>query len=73
MPIYEYACSKCGKKVELLRFLSQQDDPVECPHCGAPCEFVLSTPNHHFTGPDFYATEYGTCTGAKFGRSQQEP
>jgi len=33
MPIYEYYCPKCQKKVELLRSISSIDDPAECPSC----------------------------------------
>ena len=30
MPLYEYTCSKCGKKFELL--IRGDDIPI-CPHC----------------------------------------
>jgi putative FmdB family regulatory protein len=30
MPLYEYACEKCGKKIELLVRGGEQP---ECPHC----------------------------------------
>jgi putative FmdB family regulatory protein len=33
MPIYEYYCSDCGSKFELLRSKSQADDPCFCKHC----------------------------------------
>jgi putative FmdB family regulatory protein len=33
MPIYEYSCPKCQKKIELLRSMSSIDEPAECPHC----------------------------------------
>lgn len=34
MPIYEYSCAKCGKKVELLQKIGAQDAGVPCPACG---------------------------------------
>ena len=35
MPIYEYACAKCGHAFEhLARTL--KDTPAACPSCGAP-------------------------------------
>ena len=33
MPIYEYCCSKCNNKFELLRTLSQSDEDTSCPQC----------------------------------------
>ena len=32
MPIYEYACDKCGKDFEELVF---DDSAPACPHCGS--------------------------------------
>ncbi|MBI4267760.1 MAG: zinc ribbon domain-containing protein [Chloroflexi bacterium] len=42
MPIYEYVCSDCGMKFELLRSLSQSNDEANCPHCQSPSHRVLS-------------------------------
>jgi putative FmdB family regulatory protein len=33
MPIFEYACPKCGKTFEKL-VLSRSEPQPECPHCG---------------------------------------
>ena len=33
MPIYEYVCSECNLKFELLRPLSQAKEVACCPHC----------------------------------------
>jgi len=33
MPIYEYICSDCSFKFELLRPLSQASEKVSCPRC----------------------------------------
>lgn len=35
MPIYEYRCIRCGSKFELMRRLSDDDEGVTCPDCGA--------------------------------------
>ncbi len=43
MPIYEYVCSDCGLKFELLRRLSQSDDDASCPTCHKHAGRVLST------------------------------
>ncbi|MDT8903632.1 FmdB family zinc ribbon protein [Anaeroselena agilis] len=35
MPIYEYSCEKCGKKVELLQKMGAESAGAPCPACGA--------------------------------------
>ena len=35
MPLYEYKCRQCGSEFELLRRISDSDDEVTCPLCGA--------------------------------------
>jgi len=42
MPIYEYVCSDCGLKFELLRTFSQAGDSVSCPRCNSSAERKLS-------------------------------
>ncbi len=49
MPIYEYVCSKCGLKFELLRSLSQANEEGSCPQCHSVAERVLSTFVSHST------------------------
>jgi putative FmdB family regulatory protein len=34
MPIYEYACTRCGKGFEELLIRSSDADEVKCPACG---------------------------------------
>lgn len=33
MPIYEYLCSDCESKFEVLRGFARADDPINCKHC----------------------------------------
>jgi putative FmdB family regulatory protein len=35
MPIYEYECNKCGVKFSLRRNMSDKDEEIKCPQCGA--------------------------------------
>lgn len=35
MPIYEYACGRCGKLFEELVFSAADEAGVACPACGA--------------------------------------
>ena len=43
MPIYEYVCSSCKLKFELLRPLRQASEEGVCPHCHSKAGRVLST------------------------------
>jgi putative FmdB family regulatory protein len=33
MPIYEYLCSDCGKRFEILRSIKEADLPIRCKIC----------------------------------------
>ena len=43
MPIYEYVCSDCGLKFELLRVSSQAHETASCLRCHNSAERILST------------------------------
>ena len=49
MPIYEYGCTKCGAKFELLRSLSQATEEVSCPHCHNAAKRIISAFVSHST------------------------
>jgi putative FmdB family regulatory protein len=34
MALYEYKCSNCEERFELMRSMSASDEPAECPECG---------------------------------------
>ena len=50
MPIYEFRCGSCGRKVEELRPLGTANEPMRCPDCGAAMERVFSVPGGIRTG-----------------------
>ena len=35
MPLYEYTCSDCGHRFEVLQRIGENADGLECPECGA--------------------------------------
>jgi putative FmdB family regulatory protein len=57
MPLYEYQCSECDRRIEVLQKFS---DPVltECSECGGELERVLSVPSIRFKGSGWYVTDY---------------
>ncbi|MGE3176059.1 MAG: FmdB family zinc ribbon protein [Vicinamibacterales bacterium] len=62
MPLYEYECTACAHRFEVIQKFS--DAPVsECPKCGGAVEKLLSSPAIQFKGSGFYLTDYGRGTG----------
>lgn len=69
MPLYEYRCSKCEKKIEVIRKFS---DPPLTEHegCGGTLEQLLSAPAFQLKGTGWYVTDYakaGTKSGSDAG------
>jgi putative FmdB family regulatory protein len=57
MPLYEYECQSCHRRLEKIRKFS--DPPLEvCPHCGGRLEKLISSPAFHLKGSGWYATDY---------------
>jgi len=65
MPIYDYQCSSCGHKAEVMRKISAA--AVEaCPQCGKE-SFAkqVSAPSFQLTGSGWYATDFKGGNSAK--------
>ena len=57
LPLYEYECKKCGKRVEKIQKFS--DLPLtKCEACGGKLERLLSSSSIHFKGSGWYVTDY---------------
>lgn len=57
MPLYEYECTQCGHRTELLQRYG--DPPLEkCPECGAAVRKLFSAPAVQFKGTGWYVTDY---------------
>ncbi len=57
MPVYEYHCESCGKRLEKIQKFS--DPPLtQCEVCGGPLKKVLSAPALIFKGTGWYVTDY---------------
>jgi len=58
MPLYEYACHKCGKRFEVIQKFS--DKPLKhCPRCNGEIEKIIHPPVLQFKGTGWYVTDYG--------------
>jgi putative FmdB family regulatory protein len=56
MPTYEYACTDCGERLEVVQRFS--DDPLTvCPACSGALRKVFSAVGVVFKGSGFYKTD----------------
>ena len=57
MPLYEYACDKCGDTFEVMQKFS--DEPLTTHEkCGGPVHRLISAPALQFKGSGWYITDY---------------
>lgn len=57
MPLYEYQCTRCGRRVEKIQSFSAEPLRV-CEECGGPLEKLISAPAIQFKGSGWYITDY---------------
>jgi putative FmdB family regulatory protein len=57
MPLYEYRCTGCGERIEVLQRLGEAW-LTECPSCHGVLERMVSAPALQFKGSGFYITDY---------------
>jgi len=58
MPIYEYACEKCGKVTEKLVSISADNGEIECPECDGKAAKIMSATAFHLKGGGWYSQGY---------------
>lgn len=71
MPLYEYQCSKCGERIEIIQKMS---DPrySHCPKCGSEMRKLISSPAIQFKGSGFYKTDYARKPAESKSESKAE-
>lgn len=58
MPIYDYQCTSCGHKAEVMHKISAANTEA-CPECGAETfSKQLSAPSFQLSGSGWYATDF---------------
>jgi putative FmdB family regulatory protein len=61
MPTYQYACTACGERLEVVQKFS--DDPLTtCPACSGALRKVFSPVGVVFKGSGFYKTDSRTTS-----------
>ena len=70
MPLYEYACLKCGRHTDKI-------EPVagphlrKCPHCGGKVESVITAPAIKFKGSGWYVNDYAAKPSSGDGKTSE--
>jgi len=68
MPIYEYECTNCGHRIEVMQKFS--DPPIEeCEKCHGKMRKLISLCTFHLKGTGWYVTDYGSKSKQKENES----
>jgi len=69
MPIYEYQCTKCNDRTEVIQKFT--DPPyAACPKCGGEVRKLMSAPAIQFKGSGFYKTDYASAASKADAKSE---
>jgi putative FmdB family regulatory protein len=72
MPIYEYQCTACNERHEIIQRFS--DAPVTvCPKCGGDMKKLISSPAIQFKGSGFYKTDYPSSSSSAPAATKSTP
>ena len=64
MPIYDYQCTSCGFKKEVMRKVSEATMNIACPECGKETfAKQVSAPSFQLNGTGWYATDFKSGSG----------
>ena len=73
MPIYDYQCTSCGHKAEVMRKVSAPSVEA-CPACNAETfSKQLSAPSFQLSGTGWYATDFKNSGATKPASASTEP
>ncbi|MBV9069666.1 MAG: zinc ribbon domain-containing protein [Acidobacteria bacterium] len=61
MPIYEYQCTKCNDRTEMIQKFTDPPYAV-CDKCGGDVRKLMSAPAIQFKGSGFYKTDYASAS-----------
>ena len=72
MPTYEYACTECGDRTEVVQSISDAP-PTTCTVCGGRLRKVFSPVGIVFKGSGFYRTDSRGKPGKSDGDTAKKP
>lgn len=70
MPLYEYQCTDCGERVEIIQRLSDPP-PAHCAKCNGEMKKLVSAPAIQFKGSGWYKTDYASKPAASSSSSTE--
>ena len=69
MPIYEYQCTKCNDRTEVIQKFT--DPPyAACVKCGGEVRKLMSAPAIQFKGSGFYKNDYASAASKADAKSE---
>ena len=69
MPIFEYQCTKCNDRTEVIQKFT--DPPyAACTKCGGEVRKLASAPAIQFKGSGFYKTDYASAASKADTKSE---
>ena len=71
MPTYEYACTSCGHRLEVVQTFSD-DALTECPACGGALRKVFAPVGIVLKGSGFYKTDSRAAAGNGSGTKKSD-
>lgn len=72
MPLYEYECQRCHKRIEKIQSFAAEPLRV-CEACGGPLEKLLSAPAIQFKGSGWYVTDYAKSKAGGDAKPDTKP
>jgi putative FmdB family regulatory protein len=66
MPLYEYECTACHRRIEKIQKFSDAELTV-CPHCGGKLERTITAAAVSFKGGGWFKDGYGSVKPAAGG------
>jgi putative FmdB family regulatory protein len=70
VPLYEYACLKCGRHTDKIEPVSGPH-LKKCPHCGGKVESVITAPAIKFKGSGWYVNDYAATPNSGEGKKSE--
>lgn len=70
MPLYEYQCTQCGERVEIIQRIADPP-PAHCAKCNGDMKKLVSAPAIQFKGSGWYKTDYASKPAAAASTSSE--
>ena len=64
MPTYDYVCTACGHRMEVVHGI-HSDHPDACPACGGSMRKAFTAPTVHFKGSGWAKKDRGAAASTK--------